>query len=76
MTMLHTAGVQERSHTSTGAFAAAVDVEPQSILKAHSKDGHYCGVRPIKLPNRRLAWPVAEIEKLFSAPSNHSTMEA
>lgn len=55
-----------REHVSTDELAAILAVEPQSILKRHSKDGSYLGIRPTKLPNRRLLWPVADVKKLLS----------
>lgn len=66
----------ERRHVSTDEFAARMLVLPATVLKSHSRMGQYAGVRPIRLPNRRLAWPVDETEKLFSASGNRSTMEA
>lgn len=55
-----------RDHISTEELAAILAIEPQSILKGHSKDGSYLGIRPTKLPNRRLMWPVAGVKKLLS----------
>ncbi|NKA94851.1 hypothetical protein GO283_03350 [Ralstonia solanacearum] len=55
-----------RDNISTEELAAILAIEPQSILKRHSKDGSYLGIRPTKLPNRRLLWPVAEVKKLLS----------
>ncbi|OMW53262.1 hypothetical protein AQ912_10085 [Burkholderia pseudomallei] len=74
--MFHTAATQERRHISTDEFADRMLVLRQTVLKTHSRTGQYAGVRPVRLPNRRLAWPVDEIEKLFSASGNHSTTEA
>ncbi|MFV8598110.1 hypothetical protein [Ralstonia pseudosolanacearum] len=54
-----------RDHVSTEELAAILAIEPQSILKRHSKDGSYLGIRPTKLPNRRLLWPVADVKKLL-----------
>jgi len=55
-----------RDHVSTEELAAILAIEPQSILKSHSKDGSYLGIRPIKLPNRRLMWPVTGVKILLS----------
>lgn len=66
----------ERRHVSTDEFAARMLVLRQTVLKAYNRDGVYCGIRPIRLPNRRLAWPEDEIEKLFAASDNHLTVEA
>ncbi len=55
-----------RDHVSTEELAAILAIEPQSILKRHSKDGSYLGIRPTKLPNRRLLWPVADVKRLLN----------
>lgn len=53
------------AHVSTEMAASMLLVEPATMLKSHSVHGHYINIRPVRLPNRKLAWPVAEIEKLF-----------
>lgn len=55
-----------RNYLTTEELAAALHVEPESIHKARSKNGHYCGVRPVKLPNRRLAWPLDAVKQITS----------
>ncbi|MBN3003737.1 hypothetical protein JW897_08325 [Chromobacterium alkanivorans] len=51
-----------RQHLTTEEFANGLNVMPQTILKAYSINENYCGVRPIKLSNRRLAWPLNAVE--------------
>lgn len=55
-----------RDHISTEELAAILAIDPQSIRKRHSLGGSYLGIRPTKLPNRRLLWSVAEVKKLLS----------
>ncbi|RTL29197.1 MAG: DNA-binding protein [Burkholderiales bacterium] len=55
-----------RSHLTTEELARALNVEPESIHKARSNNGHYCGVTPTKLPNRRLAWPLDAVERIVN----------
>ncbi|TCK97141.1 hypothetical protein [Paraburkholderia sp. BL9I2N2] len=55
-----------RDHVSTDELAAILAIAPQSIRKRYSSDGSYLGIRPTKLPNRRLLWPVADIKRLLS----------
>lgn len=55
-----------KSHQSTQEFADGCKVLPETILRAHCLNGHYMGVRPLKLPNRRLLWPTEEIERLLN----------
>ncbi len=38
----------------------------QTILKAHSEDGHYAGIRPVKV-NSRLLWPIADVWKMLQS---------
>lgn len=55
-----------QNRITTDAFAKAVGVNPNTIRHALCKNGHYMGVRPLKLPNRWLAWPRDEIDALLS----------
>lgn len=58
---------ENRDHVNTEELAAILAIEPQSIRKRFSMDGSYLGIRPTKLPNRRLLWPVVELKKLLSS---------
>ena len=49
---------------STEEAAAILKVKPQTLRAALCRDGHYFGIRPVKLPNRMLAWPVEAIERV------------
>lgn len=40
----------------TEEAAKLLGVKPRTILLAHSRNKHYCGMKPIKLPNRCLRW--------------------
>lgn len=51
---------------TTEVFAERVGVQPQTIRKSYCLIGHYLGVRPVKLPNRRLIWPALQIEILIA----------
>ena len=55
---------ENRDFLSTDEFAAVMAVDPQSIRKRYSSEGSYHGVRPTKLPSRRVLWPVDEVRKL------------
>lgn len=55
-----------RDHVTTEELAAILAIDPQSIRKRHSLDGSYLGIRPTKLPNRRLLWPVTDVRRLLS----------
>lgn len=54
------------THLSTEAFAKALDIKPNTPRVALCRDGHYMGIRPVKLPNRRLMWPADAVARLLS----------
>jgi hypothetical protein len=56
---------ENREHVSTDELAAILAVDPQSIRKRYSQTGSYHGVRPTKLPSRRLLWPIVAIKQLL-----------
>ena len=51
---------------STDEAASLLKIRPQTLRAALCRDGHYFGVRPIKLPNRMLAWPCEAIDRLLT----------
>jgi hypothetical protein len=50
----------------TEAAAQMLLVEPSTLRKSHSINGHYAGIRPTRLPSRKLAWPRQRIEDLLN----------
>lgn len=50
---------------STAAFAAQNLVQAQTVRKLYAASGSYHGVRPLRLPNRRLLWPSNSIDYLL-----------
>lgn len=55
----------KETHVSTWEIAAIFGVRAQTVRRALCVDGHYLGIQPIKLPNRKLLWPLSEIKKLI-----------
>lgn len=51
---------------STEELAARLLVKEQTIRAGLCRAGHYLGLRPVKLANRRLLWDAAEVEALTS----------
>lgn len=49
---------------TTEQAANEFHVRPQTLRAALCRDGHYCGIRPIKSPNRFLLWPAEAIDRL------------
>ena len=54
---------------TTDQFAAQHVVKPQTVRKRYAATGSYHGVRPLRLPNRRLLWPVDSIDSLLASKS-------
>lgn len=51
---------------TTEEFATALRNRPQSIRAGLCRNGHYLGLRPVKLPNGKLLWDAAAVERLLS----------
>ena len=49
---------------TTENLAQKLGLHPQTLRAALCRNGHYFGLRPIKLPNGRLLWPDDSFEKL------------
>lgn len=49
---------------STDEAATRLKVKPQTMRAALCRDGHYCGLRPVKAPNRFLYWSADAVEAL------------
>lgn len=56
----------DRFRLSTEQFAAQQLVEPQTVRKRYAANGSYHGVKPLRLPNRKLLWPCDTIEHLLA----------
>jgi hypothetical protein len=50
---------------STQDFARAIGLQPESIRVHLCRRGSYYGIRPGKLPNGRLLWPMDAVERLL-----------
>lgn len=51
---------------STEELAALGKVVPQSIRAAVCRNGHWLGLRPVKLANRRLLWDAIEAARVLN----------
>ena len=47
-----------REFLTTNQLARALGVQGATVRRGLCVDGHYMGLRPVKLPNKRLIWPV------------------
>ncbi len=48
--------IDTTEYLTTEEFARGLGVKAPTVRRALCVNGHYLGVRPIKLPNRRLLW--------------------
>ncbi len=51
---------------STNELSARLRIKPDTIRRGLCENGHYLGVRPVKLPNGRLVWPADPVEKILT----------
>lgn len=54
------------SHFPTSALARRIGYAPASIRTAVWRNGHFNGIKPVKLPNGRLLWPASAIDALLN----------
>lgn len=52
-------------YLTTEEMADACGIKPQSVRKRFCQTGSYFGLRPVKLPNRRLAWNADAVTKFL-----------
>lgn len=60
---------------STNEIAEKLKVKPDSVRHGLCADGHYLGIRPIKLSNRRLMWPATEAERVLNRTEPQAVVE-
>lgn len=51
---------------STEEVAALAKLRPQSIRASLCRFGHWMGIRPVKLANRRLIWDTQAVSRVLS----------
>ncbi|WP_107219791.1 hypothetical protein [Thauera aromatica] len=51
---------------TTAEVAALTRTTTGTIQVALCRRGHYLGMRPVRLPNRRLLWDEAEVHRILS----------
>lgn len=55
---------------TTEQLAEKFHVKPNTIRTSLCRNGHWCGLRPVRLPNRFLAWPDDAVERLLAQSQN------
>ena len=67
MTQTHTAPpARAGAKISTKEAAARLRAASQTPRASLCRMGHWLGMKPVKLPNGRLLWDAAEVERLAS----------
>lgn len=51
---------------STKEAAGKLRNRPATWVRNLCINGHFCGVRPVKLPNGRLLWPADQVDALVT----------
>ena len=64
---------EKYSGISTAEFAHRIGAKPDSIRVRLCETGSYFGIKPHKLPNRRLLWPLDAVQQLIDKkrPKKH-----
>ena len=50
----------------TAEAADRLRIRPQTLRRALCLQGHYFGMRPTKMPNGRLLWDAADLDRLLT----------
>ena len=58
------------NYCNTKELGQILGVKGESIRRSLSVNGHYMGLKPIKLPNGRLAWDESKAHNLFNELPN------
>lgn len=58
---------EQRKFLTTAELAARLDINPHSIRQRLSDTGSYYNLRPVKMPNGRLRWPLDAAEQWAGA---------
>lgn len=64
--LLEAAPTRPGAKITTKEFAKKIRVVPQTIRAGLCHNGHYLGLRPVRLPNGKLLWDHAETDALLS----------
>lgn len=63
----HEAPFECDDYFTTEAMADKIKLQPQTIRKRLSQTGSYYGLKPVRLPNRRLMWKADSVTKFLRA---------
>lgn len=60
--------MEKANFLTTNQIASRLGVQGATMRRGLCVNGHYMGLKPVKLPNNRLLWPEAGLDHLI--PSN------
>ncbi len=55
----------KQAYLTTTQIAKIFGINSDTIRRGLCVNGHYLGIKPIKMPNRRLMWPMAGVTALL-----------
>lgn len=55
----------QKQYIPTSAFASRFGVQAATVRRNLCINGHFLGVKPVKLPNGRLLWPDTTPDQLL-----------
>lgn len=55
---------------STEELAQLARQQPGSIRSAVCRQGHWMGLKPVKLPNRRLLWSAPDVQRVLTGSAS------
>jgi len=61
----HLSELEKFEQLPTKNIAPHLGIQGQTMRRAYCVDGHYLGVVPTKLPNRRLLWPTEPFRRIL-----------
>lgn len=67
--LIQTQEYKSGSFINTEDFSKALGVNPNTVRRGYCIQGHYMGIKPKKMPNRRLLWPVDRVHELMNRES-------
>ena len=56
----------QAKHLTTNDFAESLGVKGATVRRGLCVHGHYMGIRPVKLPNNRLLWPIDARDRIIN----------
>ena len=58
--------MENQEYLPTNQMAPSLGIKPATMIRSLCVNGHYLGMIPIKLPNNRLLWPRAGLDRIFN----------